>query len=72
VIDQYFSQLGLDRGFFPVLLVMNWVERALGRLERQIRAGVSPAAIRSSNIYVAYVSALASARAQLFTQTHEN
>lgn len=70
VIAQYMSKLDLDRRFLPLLLVLMWIERALGRYQRQGKPA-EPGVARSRNAYVEYIGALAEYHDRLFAGTYE-
>jgi hypothetical protein len=69
-IAQYMSKLDLDRRFLPLLLVLMWIERALGRYQRQGKPA-EPGVARSRNAYVDYIGALAEYHDRLFAGTYE-
>jgi hypothetical protein len=67
----YAAALRLDDRLPPVLLVGEWVRRAVGRHERMFQDGSPPAdAARSANRYARYVSILASRTDLLFAQPY--
>jgi Phosphotransferase enzyme family len=67
----YAAALRLDDRLPPVLLVGEWVRRAVGRHDRMFQDGSPPtAAARSANRYVRYVSILASRTDLLFAQPY--
>ncbi len=65
VIAQYMSKLDLDRRFLPLLLVLLWVERALGRYQHQGKPAEAAVA-RMRNVHIEYICALAQYHNQLF------
>ncbi|MFL5517386.1 MAG: phosphotransferase family protein [Gemmatimonadales bacterium] len=52
--DDYMGRVGVDPRFFPLLVVVTWVERALDRADRQTAAGSG-----GENRYADYVRLLA-------------
>jgi hypothetical protein len=67
-IAVYLRGLGIDARFFPLLLVLMWVRRALSRTERQRKLGRRGVGLRSDNIYVEYVARLADSTGLLFDE----
>ncbi|MGH7832263.1 MAG: phosphotransferase, partial [Candidatus Binatia bacterium] len=65
-IAEYMARLNIDNRFFPLLLVLVWVVRALGRFPWQ--PGRSKNA-RAGNRFVGYLGALAEDVERLFTST---
>lgn len=65
-IDRYLTRLDLAPEFFPMLLALMWLERALGRFKRQQEH--DPEQARAGN---RYVSVLAEHGALLFAKTCE-
>ncbi|MBI3952203.1 MAG: phosphotransferase [Acidobacteria bacterium] len=65
-IDRYLTKLELDRRFLPLLLVLMWVHRAVGRFDRQGALGQRGLNPRTGNQYVGYVGILAEHVEQLF------
>jgi hypothetical protein len=68
VIKQYMHDLDLDIRFFPLLLVLSWVEHALDRSERQRAIGEKGQDPRSGNRYIQYIRILAEYADRLFTK----
>lgn len=66
----YMAELGIARDFLPLLLVLLWVARALGRFNRQGAASEPGANARSGNQYVGYIDVLAGHVEQLFAETY--
>ena len=67
----YAAALGLDDRLPPVLLVGEWVRRAVGRHGRMFQDGPPPAdRARTANRYARYVSILASRTDFLFAQPY--
>jgi aminoglycoside phosphotransferase (APT) family kinase protein len=69
-IDLYMSRLRIDRDFLPLILVLHWVGRAVGRSERALAvargdAGIGP---KAGNPYLEYVHLLAERRRGLFSE----
>jgi hypothetical protein len=54
--EDYMRQVGVDPRFFPLLVVVAWVDRALDRADRQARAGATGS---GENRYADYVRLLA-------------
>jgi Phosphotransferase enzyme family len=65
-ITQYMTRLGIDQRFFPLLLVIMCVLRALGRFDRKKGAGERGERARTGNQYVRYLGLLAENVEQLF------
>lgn len=59
VAASYMTALGMHRGFFPMLLVYTWVDRATDRYRRQVALGKNPSDPRADNLFARYVSVLA-------------
>jgi hypothetical protein len=57
VMQDYGRRVGVDARFFPLLVVITWVERALDRADRQATAAGS--ALDGDNRYADYVKLLA-------------
>ena len=55
--DDYMGRVGVDPGFFPLLVVVAWVERALDRAERQVTAGSAGAGENRCADYVRLLAA---------------
>jgi hypothetical protein len=60
-LERCFQSIGTDRRFFPILLVLLWVSRSVGRLERSKAVargeeGINP---KVGNPYPSYVKILA-------------
>ena len=67
-ITQYMARLDVDRRFYPLLLVMMCVFRALGRANRQEGAVEAGAKARKGNRYVRYIEVLAGQVERLFPE----
>ncbi|MFN8473410.1 MAG: phosphotransferase [Anaerolineae bacterium] len=65
-IERYMAALHLDRRFFPVLLALLWVHRALGRVKADGSLRMRGGDARVGNSYVDYVSLLADNVERLF------
>jgi Phosphotransferase enzyme family len=69
-LEMYCTCLRIDPATVPVLHVMMWVERSLGRVDRARLLGVdAPLARIAPNRYTRCVAALAAGRDRLFPQT---
>jgi len=66
VISEYMAQLGIDREFFPILLVYTWIDRAVDRLARQRIWEKTVQEPRLGNRYVDYIRIIADNADQLF------
>jgi Phosphotransferase enzyme family len=62
--DDYIGRVGVDPGFFPLLVVVAWIERALDRADRQVTA--SGSAADAENRYTDYVRLLAAEAGEPF------
>jgi hypothetical protein len=71
-LASYLRSLEIDARLVPLLLVLAWVRRAVGRLDRQATPGWMPDAVerpesaREGNRYVTYVELLAARPERLF------
>jgi len=70
-IELYLARLGIDRDFLPLILVLHWVGRAVGRFERAraLAQGEAGIGAKSGNPYLEYVRLLAEHRGQLFADS---
>jgi aminoglycoside phosphotransferase (APT) family kinase protein len=66
-LDRYMKSLSIDRGFFPVMLVLTWVIRALGQIKRNRAFGEPQKDPRKSN-HVAFLRILAENQDRLFAE----
>jgi hypothetical protein len=66
VVVKYMNRLEIDRGFWPLLLVVTWVEHALDHVGRYRSVGEDRIDPRDGNEYVQYVSLLAEHTERLF------
>jgi hypothetical protein len=66
--EEYSRRVGVDPRFFPLLVVITWVERALDRADRQATAG-GPAR-DGDNRYADYVKLLAAHAGDPFWRRH--
>jgi hypothetical protein len=62
--EDYIRRVGVDPRFFPLLVVVAWVERALDRASRQVTAVGSAA--EGENRYADYVRLLAAEAGEAF------
>lgn len=65
-ITHYMSELEIDPRFYPMLLVLMWVIRALSRFDRQVGLQ-NEGHRRSNNQYIGYIAILADHVEQLFS-----
>ncbi len=63
---RYMEALGIHPGFYPVLLVYTWMDRAVDRHRRQLTLGKPARDPRAENPFARYVALLAEARHRLF------
>jgi aminoglycoside phosphotransferase (APT) family kinase protein len=68
-IADYMVKLGIDQGYFPILLVSTWIQRAIDHFERHRTLGHVATDVRSGNRYVQYLSILADHVERLFAPT---
>jgi len=68
VVAEYMSRLGIDSRFLAPLLVLTWVERALGRFKQ--RPAATPDLARMDNSYVDYVGLIAQHAEQIFDESY--
>jgi aminoglycoside phosphotransferase (APT) family kinase protein len=70
-LEEYMRRLSIDARFFPVMLLLTWVARALGRLERQHTFGSPRPDRRKENLHADRVRILAEHRDELFPEKTE-
>jgi hypothetical protein len=68
MLDEYMKRLSIDPGFLPVMLVLTWVIRALGRLRRREAFGETEIDARTGNRHEASVGILAEHADLLFLE----
>jgi hypothetical protein len=67
-LEDYMKSLSIDARFLPVVLVMTWVIRALGRLKRVRAFSGPPVDARQDNLNVAYLQILVANQEGLFAE----
>lgn len=67
-IAAYLRGLDVDVRFYPLLLVLMWVKRALSRADRQINLDIHQEEMRTDNLYTDYIEQLAAYSPELFGQ----
>jgi hypothetical protein len=66
-VTHYMRRIEIDPRFYPMLLVLLWVIRALSRFDRQVGLQQNEGDRRSDNQYVRYLAVLADHVEQLFS-----
>jgi len=68
VIGEYMTRLNIDHRFLAPLLVLTWVERALGRVNQ--RTAETQGLARMDNVYVDHVGSIAQYGGQVFEEPY--